>query len=85
MTLDSHTAGPGRATSSNIGEILPARLSESAPGTVIYKLLLPISSHYNNIAGISLEFDDALNESSDELKEREWLVGINSDEFELVA
>jgi len=34
---------------------------------------------------MSLEFDDALNESSDELKEREWLVGINSDEFELVA
>jgi len=34
---------------------------------------------------MSLEFDDALNESSDELKEREWFVGINSDEFELVA
>jgi len=34
---------------------------------------------------MSLEFGDALNESSDELKKREWLVGINSDEFELVA
>jgi hypothetical protein len=34
---------------------------------------------------MSLEFDDALNEISDELKEREWLDGTDSDKFELVA
>lgn len=34
---------------------------------------------------MSLEFDDALNESCDELKEREWLDSTDSDEFELVA
>lgn len=84
-TLDNHIAGPGRATSSRIGDILPARQSAIVSGTVLYKLLLPTSGHSDDIAGMSLEFDDALNESSDELKEREWVVGINSDEFELVA
>jgi len=84
-TLDNHIAGPGRANSSRIGDILPARHSAVVSETVLYKLLLPTSGHCDDIAGMSLEFDDVLNESSDELNEREWLDSTDSDEFELVA